>query len=95
MIERRGTPVILDDGVRPTVAAAWRAMLGCGCAIYVGRRVDNDEVATGAVPCSSEHRRLVNHATLLMRESLTEPSDELLVEVADRLLSEAERWWKP
>jgi hypothetical protein len=75
----------------PATVTTERAILECGCAAYVGQRMDNGEGAVIATPCSAEHRPLMAHFTLLYRESLVEPIAAPASEIAERLLDEARR----
>ena len=91
MIERLPYPKILSYPPAPDMGVKERASIECGCHVWVGMRFDNQEVATMAVPCSREHRALMEHFNVLMAESLAEPRDDDLVVVCEELLLAAAR----
>lgn len=68
-----------------------RAKLPCGCCIYVGITTDTHEATTGAQPCSLEHVLITERASQLIVESLSSPSNRLLVDVCATLLTQAVR----
>lgn len=86
MIEQRkpGEEFILRGD--PVLVSKERATLPCGCAVYVGLRVDTKEVATAAIPCKSDHRVLMEQFNSDLAKSLENPTDRLLVEVVNELL---------
>lgn len=87
-------PMRVLSGPRlPSLLTRSYAELPCGCRVYVGRRMDNAEAATGARCCSQGHVALINHFNLLLRESLVEPCGDELVAVCARLLDEAARYY--
>lgn len=74
----------------PALLVNARAALPCGCAIYVGIRVDNHEYATLGRACSEEHERVVNAANVALFDSLIlNPTDRPLLDVVDEFLAEA------
>lgn len=85
----RFPPKMLIQPPNPVLMVSERARLECGCSIYVGLRVDNWEVATGAVACTDEHAPLVNRANVLLFDSLEHPTDRPLVDVCEEFLIEA------
>jgi hypothetical protein len=91
MIETLPYPKWLYQPPNPALGIIERALLDCGCHVWVGARMDNQELATAAISCSPDHNQLMTHFNLLLKESLVEPQDELLVIVCERLLDEAER----
>jgi hypothetical protein len=70
----------------PMVRANERAIVPCGCAAYVGVRLDNGEMFLGATACSAEHEPKVGQFLAAYHESLDNPTDRLAVEVADEIL---------
>lgn len=92
---RRLSVHLLRGPGKPLLLVNCCASLPCGCACYVGRRVDNQEAATGCMSCSPIHSGLIEHFNLLLMESLAEPLEVSLVDVCARLLDEARRHWRP
>jgi hypothetical protein len=92
MIERLLFPKFILNPPNPSFGVNERAYLECGCQVFVGRRLDNYEVATMAASCSPTHDQLVNHFQMLLAESTVDPSDEPLVDVCERLLEQAEQY---
>lgn len=92
MIERLEYPKLIFNPPNPGLGVKERALLSCGCHVWIGMRIDNRELATMAASCSPEHDGLIQHFQLLLRESLVEPEDEELVVVCERLLEQAERY---
>lgn len=92
MIERLDEGRLIVNPPNPMLGVSARALLDCGCHVWVGQRLDNMEVATMACSCSPTHDQLVNHFTMLLRSSTVEPFDEPLVEVCERLLEQAEQY---
>lgn len=92
MVDRDLPAVALPSAERHYVTANQRARLSCGCAVYIGRRVDNGDVATVAWPCSNAHRKTIavrfNDA---MKDTLPSESTEPLIDVVARVLQEAAR----
>lgn len=78
----------------PKLLIVETALLPCGCGAHVGIRLDKQEPTTGTFQCSEEHRAMMDHFQLLLRESLVEPGPELLIDVLLSLLDEAERNWQ-
>lgn len=81
---------------RPTVVGDMRtgerAVLPCGCCIYVGRRGLEGVVGTAAQPCSAEHEVVTDRSSGLLREALNRPSSKrLLVDTCRDVLSAAAR----
>jgi hypothetical protein len=68
-----------------------RAVLKCGCAIYVGINVANGEAATGAEACCDLHTLITDRANGLLIESTAHPTNRPLVDVCAQLLAQAER----
>jgi hypothetical protein len=64
-----------------------RAIMPCGCAAYVGLRMDTHDPTLGATACCHEHRGKVHAFLAAYHESLERPSDRDAVEVADELLT--------
>lgn len=91
MIERLAEPKLLINPPNPALGVTERAYLECGCAVWVGLRWDNLEVATSAGSCSPEHDDLINHFNVLLFYSLATPSDAEAVQVCEMLLEQAER----
>jgi hypothetical protein len=71
----------------PMVRANERAIVECGCAAYVGVRLDTGDPTLGATACSHEHREKVHAFLAAYHESLDDPSDRPAVEVADEILT--------
>jgi len=83
-------PKLLYCPPNPAVVVTQRVAAECGCAVFLGRRFDNFEVATIAVPCSGEHQPLAVRFNDLMKWSLADGgTDRPLAEVVEELLSEA------
>lgn len=91
MIQRFTFPKAIINPPNPSLAVVERAYLECGCQVFVGMRMDNQELATMAASCSPTHDQLVNHFHMLLLESTVEPTDDPLVDVCERLLEQAER----
>jgi hypothetical protein len=91
MIERLDEPKLLINPPNPVLGVKERAYLECGCAVWVGRRWDNLEIATSAGSCSPEHDDLINRFNVLLFDSLASPSDVEVVQVCEMLLEQAER----
>jgi hypothetical protein len=91
MIERLPYPKVLFAPPLPLMGVKERALLECGCHVWVGMRVDLRELATAVFSCSPEHLDLIHHFNMLLQESTVEPEDEELVVVCERLLEEAQR----
>lgn len=67
-----------------------RALLPCGCAMYVGVLPEDDSRATtGAQPCCEEHKPVCERANQLLLEELAKPRHELVVNIARQALSQA------
>ena len=92
MIERLAEGKLIINPPNPMVGVKERALLDCGCHVWVGQRLDNLEVATMACSCSPMHDQLMHHFTMLLAESTVEPFDEELVVVCERLLEQAEQY---
>lgn len=94
MVEAFTARVLTAPG-RPTLVVNQRAYLECGCQCLVGVRIDRrpPELCTLAGHCSEEHRQLTAHFVLLFRESLVEPRPDRIVDVADELLEQAQRYY--
>lgn len=71
----------------PMVRANERAIVGCGCAAYVGVRLDNGEPFLGALACRPEHEGKVGQFLAAYHESLDRPQARPAVEVADEILT--------
>lgn len=66
-----------------------RAVLPCGCCIFVGRDGEGT-VTTGAKPCCEEHQGVTDRSSGLLREAQAHPTPgRLLVEVCADVLSAA------
>lgn len=76
----RGTPP------NPDVAAKVRSVRECGCAVYVGMRLDTHEAATASLPCSPRHLDLIERFGVAFRASLMVPTDKTAVDVVDVIL---------
>lgn len=85
MIEITTPKIASTCGVR--VLSAVRAVLPCGCAAYVGERLDDGEGAVAALACSDEHHALMTTFMALIRASLETPLPVPLVEVCDEMLT--------
>lgn len=70
----------------PPVVANTRAVAPCGCAVYVGKRLDNQEPFIGATACSDRHHGRMGDFLEAFKESLDRPEPTPAVEVADELL---------
>lgn len=90
-VERFADGMALGAPGQPVILTDRRAKLACGCGCYVGIRLDTFEAATAAVACGPAHQPLMEHFTLLLRESLVEPIARPMVDVADELLLQAAR----
>lgn len=86
--DTRETKVLRGRGC-PTLLCRWKAEAACGCTLWVGIRLDNQEAATAAVPCRPGHRRLMERFNLLMGDSLVNPTDRPLIDVVAELLAQA------
>lgn len=95
MIERLPFPKVMFDPPNPLMGVKERAFIECGCSIWVGMRLDKQEIATMAVSCSPTHQDLIEHFNMLLSESTVEPTDEELVAVCERLLEETVRHLTP
>lgn len=71
----------------PMVRANERAAMPCGCAVYVGVRLDNGEAFLGATACAPEHEDTMGAFMAAYFDSLAEPQDRPAVEVADEILT--------
>ena len=91
VIEHLPFPKLVIDPPRPVIGVKERALIECGCHVWVGMRMDNREVATLTVPCSPGHSELMHHFNMLLAESTIEPTDDPLVVVCERLLEESVR----
>lgn len=89
MKERLSEGKLLLNPPNPMLGVVERAFIECGCEVWVGKRLDNMEVATTAGPCSPEHMPLVLRFNELMLESLESPSSADLVDVCELLLEKA------
>jgi hypothetical protein len=87
----RGTWFLQQAGF-PSIGAGERAILSCGCAVYVGQTLAAGETGTTAVPCKPAHLIVCERFELLLDSYVgSKPTDSpLLVEVAARLLAVAE-----
>jgi hypothetical protein len=81
-------PAVIMEPPAPAMVTIQRAVVGCGCSIWVGVRLDTLEPATMSVACSEEHDFVVEHATMLLRESTVDPGDDPAVEVAESVLDQ-------
>jgi hypothetical protein len=71
----------------PLTVANERAVMPCGCAVYIGLRMDTHEPTLGATACSDAHKGKVHAFLAAYHESLDAPSDRPAVEVADEILT--------
>lgn len=92
MIEYLEYPKLLISPPAPLMGVKERAVLGCGCCVWVGMRLDKMEAATCAGACGRAHDQLIAHFNLLLAESTVEPTDEELVVVCERLLNQAAQY---
>jgi hypothetical protein len=91
VIEPLAPPKLVSQPGMPDVMSHRRARVRCGCAAYVGVRLDNMEAAVAALPCGPGHRRLLEHFQVLFSESLEHPTERDLDEVTNELLERASR----
>lgn len=70
----------------PTLLIHHRASLDCGCGVFVGRRLDNGEAATGAEYCAETHRPLIERFNESMRASLMAVTDRQLIDIVAQML---------
>ena len=92
MIERlpEGTWRLLRLPGGPDVVTNSRALLDCGCSVWVGARLDDGDTCTVAEPCSDEHQRLVRRFNDLLGWSVADGgTDRDLLDVIDEILAEA------
>jgi len=80
---------VLSQAGMPTLLCRWRASIECGCAVWVGIRADNQEAATGAVPCRGMHSPLIARYNTLMTASLHTPTPRPLIDVVAEILEQA------
>lgn len=85
VIETFNRRFLTQNGV-PTLAVSVRAVAPCGCCCFMGRRIDNGEVATGASACSPEHHPVIDDFQEKFRASLDNPTDRLLIDVIAEIL---------
>lgn len=71
---------------QPTLVVAGRVTLPCGCAVWIGWRLDNHEVATAAAPHSDDHVEMMIEYNKQFQESLENPTDRPLVDVVSEYL---------
>lgn len=84
---QRFRPIVAGD-----LRTGERAVLPCGCCIYVGRSGAMGVVGTAAQPCSAEHEQVTDRSSGLLREALQRPtSKRLLVDTCRDVLSAAAR----
>ena len=63
----------------------------CGCTVFIGARIDTEEVATAAAACTKEHDALILEFNKRLKESLDDPQERLLGEVIEEVLHETEK----
>lgn len=88
MIERLYPRLVAFPG-NPPMLVNEAASLPCGCRVLVGLRLDILEAATMAMPCSGSHVSLMERFNELLRDSLSAPRSQPLVEVCEELLASA------
>lgn len=90
-IEERppGKEWILSAPGGPVVVSKERVVLPCGCCAYAGLRVDTREVCLVATECEPEHRVMRDRFYDLMKESLENPTNRRLIDVAQELFDKA------
>lgn len=90
IVERDLPPTPLPSPERHHVTATQRARLSCGCAVWVGKRVPDEQVATVTVPCCNDHRKTIGvRFNEAMRSTLPSQSTEPLIDVVARVLGDA------
>lgn len=91
MIEERtpGNEWILSAPGQPIVVSKERVLLPCGCCAFAGLRCDTMEVSMVATECSPEHKAMRDRFYELMEESMKDPSDRKLIDVAEELFEKA------
>lgn len=94
MVVERFTPRPLWLEGMPPLMVDERVSLDCDCTVFIGMRCDRFPVepTTLASPCASEHLHIVEHFSLLLRESLVAPQNRPLVDVVEDLLGQAEKY---
>lgn len=92
MIERLPKPkawnIPASEGTPPLLSKE-RVVLDCGCAAYVGLRMDRSppEEAMVTKACSEDHLEKMSDFIKRYIKSLEEPQDRPAVEVAEELLT--------
>lgn len=88
VIETFPTRILQGSSRRdPVVMTDSRAVLGCGCAGYVGIRMDKGELVTVLRPCTPRHDGLMQRVQDALIASTRNPTGRPLVEVVDELLT--------
>jgi hypothetical protein len=90
MKERLEHPQLLGSPGNPMVMVSEVASVSCGCRVFIGRRLDNKEAATVACVCVPGHRPKLEDFNRRFAATLPSDSVEPLVDVAERLLVEAD-----
>lgn len=91
MIEEFPNIKTLTHPDRPTILFTRRAILPCGCFIVAGSRMDNGEAAASVGACCEDHGPMVTGVYGSLLESLGDPQDRPMVDVANEMLEEAAR----
>lgn len=69
-----------------------RVRLPCGCCMYVGVYAEAQERATtGAQPCCVQHEVITLRANDLLLQELAQPGHRLVIDLAQKVLSQAAR----
>lgn len=73
----------------PPFSARERAVVDCGCCVYVGLRMDTDpaELAANAVLCCPPHRPMLQRFAVDLTATLANGTDRLLIGVVDEVLA--------
>lgn len=71
----------------PAAVGRERAVAPCGCAVYVGKRLDNREPMIAATSCSDVHTGTMRDFLVAFEESLNRPEARPAAEVADEMLT--------
>lgn len=95
VVEREIPTVWFPSPSNPKILCNQRARLGCGCAVFVGVRLDtgdgDPEVCTAAWPCCRTHKvSILVRFNEAMAATLPSESTEPLIDVVARVLAAAE-----
>lgn len=74
----------------PKLLLKERVALDCGCCFWIGKRLDNGELATGAESCTDAHKSLMDEAHQQFSATLPSTSERPLADVLSELLDQAE-----